>query len=144
MVRPRVVHAATLLVALLLVGPVLAACGAEDEPAGAADASARSLEAPQFARAMSREDTVLVDVRTPVEFRHGHVEGARNLNIHADDFERRIEQLDPGTVYAVYCRDGQRSTRAARIMAEHGVTRVFQLEGGLEAWMAYGGGLARG
>lgn len=143
MVRLRVVHAATLLVALLMAAPLLVACGNDEEPASAGDEAVRSLEAPQFARAMSRKGTTLVDVRTPVEYRHGHVTGARNLNIHADDFERRVEALDPEQTYAVYCRDGQRSQRAMELMAEHGVTRVFQLEGGLEAWMAYGGGLSR-
>ena len=49
---------------------------------------------------------VLVDVRTPEEYRTGHKEGA--LNIPADEVEQRAAQLlpDKNAVILLYCRTG--------------------------------------
>lgn len=143
MVRSRLAHAVVLAATLLLAGPLLAGCGAGEPGAGADGTESSSIEAPEFARTLSEPDTVLVDVRTPAEFERGHVEGARNINVEGEDFEERIETLDPDGAYALYCRDGRRSSRAMRLMAEHGLDHVYELEGGMQAWSAYGGAVTR-
>lgn len=144
MARYRLAPAAILVVALALAGPLLAGCGsdsgaAEDRPS----ADFPSLEAPDFARQMSRPGTTLVDVSSRREFEDAHIEGARNIAVEEQGFEERIEALDPDGTYALYCRDDRRSGKAMRVMAEHGLTRVYDLDGGMQAWMAYGGAVTR-
>lgn len=57
---------------------------------------------------------VLVDVRTPDEYRTGHKEGA--LNIPADEVEQRAPQLlpDKNAVILLYCRTGKRADKALK------------------------------
>jgi phage shock protein E len=132
-----------LLMLLFLVaatGPALVACASEaqqDAPAAAVDLP--TLDAPEFAERMSEPGTVLLDVRTPEEFEAGHIEGAVNLPLVADDFAQQVERLDADASYAVYCRTDSRSGEALQVMARHGLTDAYDLDGGMEAWQAYGG-----
>ena len=40
------------------------------------------------------DDRTVIDVRTAAEYADGHVEGAINIDVEADDFEQRIVPLD--------------------------------------------------
>jgi len=80
----------------------------------------------------SKPDLVVLDVRTPSEYEDGHIEGA--INIHVDELEERLGELDPGDELLVYCRTGNRSTRAVRLLEENGFTKVLHMDGGVVAW----------
>ncbi|WP_175955603.1 rhodanese-like domain-containing protein [Schaalia sp. Marseille-Q2122] len=72
-------------------------------------------------------DLTIIDVRTPEEYAEGHLEGAINIDIYAEDFERQIKALDPSGNYAVYCRSGNRSGQAVSFMEGAGFTTVQDL-----------------
>ena len=56
---------------------------------------------------------VVLDVRTPKEFKEGHIPGATNIDFTTPDFEKRIGKLDKSKTYLVHCASGGRSrTRA--------------------------------
>jgi phage shock protein E len=57
-------------------------------------------------------DTFWVDVRTPQEFKSGHLEGA--INIPLDVFDKKIEELVPNNnaIVAIYCAKGVRAGKA--------------------------------
>ncbi|NDI98963.1 rhodanese-like domain-containing protein [Flavobacterium sp. LaA7.5] len=76
----------------------------------------------------------LVDVRTPAEFRQGHIKSAKNVDVSNADFEKRIQQLDKNKPVYVYCRSGHRSKMAARKMEKAGFTMIYDLKGGINAW----------
>lgn len=136
----RVRTLVVVVVLAVVAAPALAACGGEEVPdRAAAQVAGASYDAPEFADRMVRPGTVLLDVRTPEEFAAGHIEGARNLPMSAPDFQERVAALDPGATYAVYCRTDVRSGRALEALAEQGLTDVFDLEGGMDAWQEYGG-----
>ena len=84
---------------------------------------------------MMRELTgyVLLDVRTPAEFRERHITGA--INIPVNEISRRAtnELPDKNAVLFVYCRTGARSETAARTLAQMGYTQVFNI-GGIVDW----------
>ena len=45
---------------------------------------------------------VVLDIRTPEEFRDGHLPGARNLDFFAPDFRQQLEALaDPATAHSL-------------------------------------------
>lgn len=67
-------------------------------------------------------DTVVIDVRTPVEFASGHLDGAINIDVQSPDFEALVSELDPAGSYYVYCRSGNRSAQAIDRMAALGFT----------------------
>ncbi len=72
----------------------------------------------------AKTESVVLDVRTPEEFAEIHVVGAQNINVLAPDFVARISVLDKSLTYKVYCRSGNRSGRAVKIMQEHGFEHV--------------------
>ena len=77
---------------------------------------------------------VLLDVRTAEEYKQGHIDNAKNIDVLQKDFVQKIERLDKNTPVFVYCRSGHRSMKAAQILKEHGFTKVYNLAGGYIAW----------
>lgn len=69
----------------------------------------------------------VVDVRTPDEYGAGHVHGA--LNIPVDDLEKRYGEIGPPAApVLLYCRTGNRSGRAAKILQGKGFTAVYDFQ----------------
>ena len=103
--------------------------------AGCGNKSVKTVSVDDFAEIMTRNDVLLIDVRTSDEYAEGHLAGAENIDVKAADFTERIKGLD-GTV-AVYCRSGKRSLMAAEQLAKQGCT-VYNLDGGILAWQKAG------
>jgi phage shock protein E len=83
-------------------------------------------------------DFVILDVRTPGEFASGHLEGAVNIDYYDEGFKQKIGNLDRGKTYLVYCRSGSRSSRAFALMKSLGFSTVYEMRGGITAWMESG------
>jgi len=136
------VRRATVAVAAVALGLTLGACSSgssSSSPAAAgAVAGARHLDVQGFAALAATPATVLLDVRTPEEFAAGHLQGAKNLDIRAADFDTQLAALTKTTTYAVYCHSGNRSGQALERMAAAGFTNVADLSGGITAWTAGG------
>lgn len=75
---------------------------------------------------VAAEKALLLDVRSENEFASGHVGGAINLPIEKLDL---IENLtsDKATPIYLYCRSGNRSQKAKRLLEEKGYTKVSDL-----------------
>lgn len=73
----------------------------------------------------------ILDVRTPGEYAQGHLRDARNVDVMGADFVDRVDALglDPETPVYLYCRSGNRSGKAARILRERGYARAFNVGG---------------
>lgn len=70
----------------------------------------------------------LVDVRTPAEYRRGHIPGS--LSVPLDDWEQILEKVpDKNTPLYVYCLTGARSQAACRGFARLGYTKVTNIGG---------------
>ena len=75
---------------------------------------------------------VLLDVRTPQEYREGHIPGSQNMPLQQlDKVEEVTENKD--TVLYVYCRSGARSRQAASLLKQMGYTNVHNI-GGIAAY----------
>ncbi len=86
----------------------------------------------------SGSDCILLDVRTPEEYKEEHIKGAIQIDIKADNFkEKALKQLPKEKTIMVYCRSGRRSAQAANILTAEGYI-VFNLEGGIKAWKEAG------
>lgn len=91
------------------------------------------------------EEPRLVDVRTPDEFRAGHIPGARSMPLDALEPERLSAPPGLGTDRTLYltCHSGQRARQAAERLRTAGLRRVALIEGGTEAWQQAGLPLVR-
>src|SRR4051794_18687501 len=103
--------------------------------------SYETLKALQFAKQTAEDkQVVILDVRSPGEFKEGHLAEAINLNVLDRSFAEKIKRLDKDKAYYVYCRSGGRSGQACSILAGNGFSRVYNLAGGVMGW---GGPLVR-
>lgn len=78
------------------------------------------------------DSTLLLDVRSPLEYANGHIPGS--LNISVDDLRERISELDSGKEIWVYCQVGLRGYTASSILRQHGF-RVRNLTGGYKSYL---------
>jgi phage shock protein E len=85
----------------------------------------------------SRPRLIIVDVRTPAEFKVEHLDGAINLCIPCDP-DAAIQVLDPGDEILLYCRSGARSAESLRILTAYGYRKVFNMRGGIVEWKEKG------
>ncbi len=81
----------------------------------------------------SNPNAVVLDVRTPDEFRSGKIPKAVNINIMDHTFLNNISTLDKSKTYFVYCRSGARSGQACALMATQSY-QVINLAGGMIQW----------
>lgn len=93
-----------------------------------------SVSAPEFDKEIKADSVQLLDVRTPQEYAGGHIDGALNINVQSDDFQRMVEnELSKDSTILVYCRSGRRSMDAAQILTNLGY-KVVNLKGGIIEW----------
>ncbi len=88
----------------------------------------------QFVQKMKEKNVVILDVRTPEEYRSGYIKGANLLNVNSAQFESAIQNLDKHKTYLVYCRSGAQSMNAARKMKAAGFEQLYNLQGGIMGW----------
>jgi len=84
---------------------------------------------PDEFRARLTDAAVVLDVRTPAEYAHGRLRGARLVDFLAPDFRRQVEALDRDAPYFLYCRSGSRSGQAAEQMRTMGFREVHNVGG---------------
>ena len=78
------------------------------------------------------EDVLLVDVREIDEFSDGHIPDA--INVPLNEIEQNAEVMLPkDKILYVYCRSGQRSGAAVRMLKELGYEQVYNI-GGIMQW----------
>jgi rhodanese-related sulfurtransferase len=101
-------------------------------------AGATNMDVLDFSKKITESGVVILDVRTPGEFAEGYIEGARMIDFQGGSFETEIASLDKNATYAVYCRSGNRSGQAVKIMQDAGFLNLFNLEGGVIDWANQG------
>lgn len=74
------------------------------------------------------KDTIILDVREPIEFMLGNIQGS--INIPLDSLRNRINELPKDKEIIIYCRVGLRGYLAERILRLNGFTKIKNLTGG--------------
>jgi len=81
------------------------------------------------------DNAVILDVRTENEVVDGIIAKAIHIDIYkGQEFIAAIEELDKDKNYYVYCRSGNRSGQACKIMVQLGFENAYNLEGGILQW----------
>lgn len=94
------------------------------------------IEADKFEQQIEKEGVQLIDVRTPEEYKEGHIEGAKNIDFLGEDFLAQFNELDKNEPVYLYCRSGNRSAKASDLLTEAGFKNIIDLKGGYIAWTA--------
>ena len=88
----------------------------------------------EFKELITKGNTLVIDVRTPVEFSEAHIKNAINIDYFSKSFSETISKLDKQKTILVYCAAGGRSTSACLDFKELGFKKVYNLIGGYDDW----------
>lgn len=91
-----------------------------------------------LAEQLERGDVQILDVRSAVEWRLSHIQGAINVPLQTLRGALPALPLDPERPVAAICLSAHRSIPAVRLLRENGFADVRQLEGGMLAWWRAG------
>ena len=87
------------------------------------------------ARLRDGHSVLLVDVRTPSEFREVHARNAVNRPLERFDARAVADEFaDPSQPIHLLCRSGSRARSALEALRKAGVEHAFVVDGGTEAW----------
>lgn len=119
---------AWLVLICLVLAPSLALC--RDMP-GVKEISAREAE-----KIINEKpaNLIILDVRTPAEFREGHIAGAKNLDFFGGRFDVEAASLPKDSKVLVYCRSGMRSAGAVEELHKAGIKELYHLSQGMDEW----------
>ena len=124
---PNRIHRPVVLALALVLAA--AACAAED--------LAPSISPQELEKRLAQADApLLLDVRTPEEFRAGHIPGA--INVPHEQVASRAAELASQHGVAVYCMKGPRARLGEQALLASGASEVLHVEGGFSAWQAAG------
>lgn len=79
------------------------------------------------ALASENKDSVILDVRTPAEYSDLHVADSINIDFLNSNFKEEVSKLDRNKSYKLYCRSGNRSSKALEIMKQLNFKNVENL-----------------
>jgi molybdopterin/thiamine biosynthesis adenylyltransferase/rhodanese-related sulfurtransferase len=102
-------------------------CGASDEGA-IPEMSPHELKR----RMDAGEPFELIDVREPFEYEIARIDGAKLIPL--GEITDRLDELSDEQPIVVHCHSGKRSAQAVGLLQQHGFTKVYNLEGGIDAW----------
>jgi rhodanese-related sulfurtransferase len=93
-----------------------------------------ALSAAQAVRLMN-QGALVIDLRSKESFDAGHIVDSRN--VPAAEIESQADSLKKWREknVIIYCDTGSNGAGAARALVKLGFTKVFNLQGGLNAWV---------
>lgn len=92
------------------------------------------LDSAQYQEVISKNQVTIIDVRTPGEYKEGHIKNAQNINVQSNDFREKMQYFDKEKPIYIYCRSGARSYQAGKILEEMGFIEIYDLNGGILSW----------
>ena len=99
-----------------------------------AQEDATNLTPEAFSKAISGKKVLLINVRTPEEYKAGHIPEAQNINYFEDDFQESLNKLDTLQPVYIYCRSGHRSGESVTNFKKAGFRKIYNLDGGILNW----------
>jgi len=73
-------------------------------------------------RLWQNKEAVIIDVRTPGEYRDGHIPGV--VNIPLDELEKRMGEISREKKTVLICRTGNRSAQGTKLLRNKGFGHV--------------------
>lgn len=84
----------------------------------------------EFQKMIKNNPGIVIDVRTDAEYNNGHLKLANyQYDFTNGEFEKKLRSLNKEETYYLYCRTGNRSGQAARLMKENGFEKVYNVGG---------------
>ncbi len=133
-----------IIIALLLITTILAACGGttadtpavdtanDDSPVNLSD----TVDVNTVARVKDNKDVLVLDVREQWEYDEGHIPGVTLIPM--GEVPARLAEIPTDKEVIVTCRTGNRSGQVTDFLRQNGFDNVHNMSGGIVAWEAAG------
>lgn len=72
---------------------------------------------------LMQQSAVILDVRSPAEFKQGHIKGA--LNMPLNELEKLVSKIKKDSIVITCCASGMRSASAKNILKNSGYEKVY-------------------
>ena len=126
---------------VLLILLVILLAGCQSKPVAGrtisvADGSYQDVTAKELDSMLKSKDFLFINVHIPFA---GNIAGT-DLSIAYDQIEQNLSQLpaDKSTKIVLYCRSGRMSAIAAEELVSLGYANIWNLDGGMDAWVQSG------
>ena len=86
---------------------------------------------------LQSDGVAIIDIRTPKEYKAGHIPGVPNIDFLAPDFLEQISEYK-GKPIIIHCQSGGRSGKATTALIEAGFVKVYDYSGGFGDWKRRG------
>ena len=89
-------------------------------------------------RIKTKHEQLILDVRSPEEYKEGHVPGA--INIPHDRLDSRLVEIGSykNKDVVLYCVSGGRAGKAAKVLNSAGLNNLQHLDGDMSGWISNG------
>ncbi|MBK0370233.1 rhodanese-like domain-containing protein [Flavobacterium agrisoli] len=91
-----------------------------------------------YAKIKEQKSPQIIDARGTEEFLTNHINGAINFNLESKSCAENIARLDKTKPVFVYSIRSGRSGQLANELLKNGFSEVYDLQGGIAAWMGAG------
>ena len=82
------------------------------------------------------EDWQVLDVRSIYEYAHGHTDGSVNMTVNS--LMSQMYTISKDRPVALICASGGRSSLGCRLLMSRGFNNVYNVRGGMSAWILSG------
>jgi rhodanese-related sulfurtransferase len=117
----------TLMMVILMTISVIAGCGGAASPQTNVDVTAQ-----QALKMWQAKEATIIDVRTPEEYREGHIPDAPLIPL--SELASRSAEVPKDKKVLIICRSGNRSAQAIKLLRDKGFTNVYNVTGGMSEW----------
>lgn len=127
-----------LLIFMLVL--VMGGCGSQTSPKSNTEILSSiqdqtQFSAQDFAQLINHlTEATILDVRTPQEYRKGHIHDAMNADWNNSRFDEMVSELDKSEPVLVYCLSGGRSAQAVERLENLGFKQIYEMPGGMMEW----------
>lgn len=94
----------------------------------------KRLSTAEAIRLINDSDAAIIDVRTPADFKKGHIINARNVPVSKLQEQKKELAKLKGRPVIVYCALGSVAASASDKLKAQGLDPIYVLKGGLNAW----------
>lgn len=82
---------------------------------------------------MKNKNCQFIDVRTPAEYKSNHRKPFKNIPL--SNIATRSKELNRDKEVVLVCQSGMRSAKAAKILRKQGFSKIYNVKGGMSAWI---------
>ena len=96
------------------------------------EASKVDVSIEQAFKMWQNKEAIIIDIRTPQEYKEGHIPGVANIPL--DQLAERNREIPTDKKVLLICRSGNRSSQGTSLLRSKGFGNVYNITKGMSSW----------